>query len=111
MTSTLNTNQEKSVALMEMLSKYESLVWYARKEPASDPSWNDVPEEIRIGAFNSMAQIEEHHPDEVDSLKCECCADWNHGFNSGVLAALRWVITAEHHGLAEADDDFPQLDT
>ena len=111
MTTTTDTDQQKGAALMQMLDKYESLVWYARKAPAGDPSWDNLPEEIRTGALNAMAQVEEHHPDEVDSLRRPSCGDWEHGFNSGVLAALRWVITAEHEGLALADEDFPQLDT
>ena len=34
MTSTQDTYQQKSAALMKMLDKYELLVWYARKAPA-----------------------------------------------------------------------------
>ena len=111
MSTTPDTYQQKSAALMKMLDKYELLVWYARKAPTSDPSWDGVPEEIKTGALNAMAQVEEHHPDEVDSLRCPNCGDWAHGFNSGVLAALRWALTAAQDGLALADEEFPQLDT
>ena len=111
MTSTQDTYQQKSAALMKMLDKYELLVWYARKAPAGDPSWDGVPDEIRTGAFNAKAQVEEHYPDEVDQIRSFKRGDWTHGFNSGVLAALRWLITAEHEGLALADEEFPQLDT
>ena len=57
------------------------------------------------------ALVEEHHPDDVDSLKCCDCGDFSHGFNSGVLAGLRWVLTAQTEGFEEADNCFPELDT
>ena len=47
---------------------------------------------------------------ERDELKCPDCGDWNHGFNSGMLAALRFVIHAAEDP-KEAQEDFPMLDT
>lgn len=96
--------------LQKLLKKYESLVWYARKHPSDHPYWETVPEDIRKGALDAVAQVQEHHPEECDHLKGKD-GDWQHGFNSGVLAALRWVITSEFEGRRAADKAFPELDT
>lgn len=93
----------------QKLDKHESLVWYARKHPADHESWNNVPADIKTGALNAAAQVEENYPDEVDRLKSET-GDWEHGFNSGVLAALRYVLTAAADP-EEAEACFPELDT
>jgi hypothetical protein len=38
-------------------------------------------------------------------------ADWQHGFNSGMVAALRYVLTMDDLGLEQANDEFPLLDS
>ena len=91
------------------LKKYDQLVWFARKHPSDHPSWNDVPEDIRTGALNSAARVEEMYPDEVDELQGEN-SDWSHGFNSGMLAALRLVVRACSDP-KEAEECFPELYT
>jgi hypothetical protein len=112
MTTATDTELQTAAAFKRLLDKYESLVWYARKAPADNVEyWSKLPDEIKTGALNAMAQVEEHHPDEVDSLRCCECGDFSHGFNSGVLAALRWVLTAQEEGIEEADNCFPELDT
>ena len=88
----------------------ERLVWYARKAPADHPSWDNVPADIKQGALNSASRVEEMFPDETDALKCPECSDWNHGFNSGMLAALRFVLHAAEDP-DEAEECFPELDT
>ena len=111
-----------SADIAELTKKYCDLVWYARKEPNPNAKyWDGVPEYIKQGAFNSMSKVEEQYPDEVDELKSDH-GDWTHGFNSGCLAAFRYVLTSmyphyseEHHdwfgGKEDADLDFPELDT
>ena len=93
----------------EKIDKYEKLVWYARKASAGHSSWDAVPEDIKHGALNAVAQVEEHYPDEIDQLHGEH-ADWEHGFNSGMLAALRYVMHAASD-VDEAEEMFPELDT
>ena len=79
-------------------------------------------------------QVKEKYPNEVARLKEEVkvgevvfsSPDWEHGFNSGVLAAMRFVYTAFDDtteimeetgeevcfgGVENAFDTFPQLDT
>ena len=51
------------------MDKYFKLVSYARKGGPDHPMWNDCPEHIKQGAFNTMAKTEEMYPDEVDELK------------------------------------------
>ena len=89
--------------------KAERLVWYARKEPSDSPFWNSVPEDIKTGALNAAAQVRELFPDETDALRGES-GDWEHGFNSGVLAALRFVLHAAADP-EEAEECFPDLST
>ena len=92
--------------LLALEEKYESLVWYARKEPSSNEKfWNRVPEQVKIGAANAAAKVEEFHPDEVEKLKCPNCADWQHGFHSGMLAALRISTMAMKPVLIDDDEE------
>jgi len=121
-------------ALMRMSQfekKYFDLVWYARK----DESMRDGPaEEI-------MSCVEETYPDDMRRL--DEYPDWQHGFNSGCLAAVRLFqeylcvldstetqrqyyadaiesgveeddslpLVQEDDVLAEAEEEFPFLDT
>jgi len=93
------------------LDKYETLVWYARKDkdPAS-PFWDSVPADIKEGAFNAIAKAEEQYPDDLDELNDPEIGAWTHGFNSGILAALRYVLHASADP-EEAEEEFPELYT
>ena len=71
--------------------KYESLVWYARGNFRVLPG---VPKEIIDGAKDQASRLEEIYIDEVQALKDPRRGDWTHGFNSGMLAALRLVLEA-----------------
>ena len=103
---------ETHTELDEMLKMYLQLVWYARKCPADcEDYWGDVPEQIRTGAFNAMAKVEEFFPDNVDALKDPMTGDWEHGFNSGALAVLRFLETSMNSGIKEAKEQFPELDS
>ena len=125
MTRAIAVTEEATEALSEMLSKYEALVWYARSHPASSIDfWQKVPQEIREGAFKAQMEVEEDYPDEVVQLRSEN-SDWYHGFNSGMLAALRFVEIAQmepqtvedpegswtYGGVKDALEFFPDLST
>ncbi len=112
-------------AIRALEAKYERLVWYARSQPATAVTyWEKVPSEIRDGAFRAQMKVEEDLPDEVTQLR-NCEDNWTHGFNSGVLAALRFVTTAQYPvliddeegdplwygGVEDAREEFPCLDT
>ena len=93
------------------LSKYERLVWFARSHPPDDTDyWNSVHPEIKRGALNEQSRVEEMFPDDTDQLKCSQCSDWSHGFNSGVLAGLRYAL-AYADDPNDAEEMFPELDT
>lgn len=111
--------------LIDLENKYERLVWYARSQPASCVDyWSKVPAQIRDGAFRSQMRVEEDYPDEVTQLRSEA-SDWQHGFNSGALAILRFILTAQYPiliedefednysygGIEDAREEFPCLDT
>jgi hypothetical protein len=96
-------------AIRDLEAKYESLVWYARSQPATATTyWEKVPPEIRDGAFRAQMKVEEDHPDEITELR-NCEDNWTHGFNSGVLAALRFVATAQYPFLIDDEEGTPYL--
>lgn len=130
-THRLNAREQQELidALSALSRKYFDLVWYARKRPSTDTEyWSKVPAEIREGAFRAMSQVEEDYHEDVIELRGEE-GDWQHGFNSGCLAAFRLAVSAlspttvidpafdgegepcELDGLATALDFFPDLDT
>lgn len=90
--------------------KYYDLVWFARKHPFEHHSWYSTPTKIREGAFKAMMRVMEEYPEDVEDLQGES-GDWHHGFNSGMLAALRLVSSAKHYGAEMALEFFPELDT
>lgn len=82
-------------------TKYADLLWYARTSP----------DHINIkGVKENKDKIEKLYPNEVTELNSET-ADWQHGFNSGMVAALRYVLTMDDLGLEQANDEFPMLDS
>jgi hypothetical protein len=106
--------------LHQLHEKYEKLVWFSRSHPADDPSWDAVPAEIKRGALNAQARVQELYPDEIDRLRCPGCGDWHHGFNSGMLAATRLLMAYLHprkkaaaweQQIEDAEIEFPELDT
>ena len=105
-TRVLTAFEQKEVVkmLMDFEEKYESLVWFARKPPASDTEyWDKIPSNIRTGAMNAASRVAEFYPNETESLKCPECGDWSHGFHSGVLAGVRLAMTALTPTLIEED--------
>lgn len=126
---TIPTEIEDLCPLMEAFEKkYRDLVWYARSRTREEMEAEGTPEEIITKALNAQSMKEELYPDEIDDLRSDT-GDWSHGFNSGCLATMRWVITAlaKHEfideesedpeatytvgGPREAELEFPWLDT
>ena len=98
--------------LINLLDKYEELVWYARKPRIDrvDQDYSNLPEEMRDLVKQCIRSTEEKYPEEINSLKTDS-SNWEHGFNSGCLASLRLIIYAISHGIDDAMEDFPNLDT
>lgn len=106
--------------VMKLESKYFDLVWYARSYPADSPHWDSTPADIKHGALNNQARIQELYPDEIDQLCCPEDSDWVHGFNSGALAMLRRLepymnpnLSASQRAqeIRSAEAHFPFLDS
>jgi len=86
----------------EESEKYTDLVWFARVKE----------ENLQIEAVvKSYLRVMANYPFEVDLLQEESLGDFHHGFNSGCLAAFRYMITCMSEGEVEAIEMFPELDT
>ena len=86
--------EEQQQAFRKFEEKYFDLVWYARKAPSDNEEyWGDTTQKIKYDALNAACLVEEKYPEEIDSLKSMESGDWQHGFNSGCLAAMRYVLT------------------
>ncbi len=78
----------------DLEEKYFNLVWFAR---SIDPAMQ-----------NERDKVVEKYPVECARI-CGENGDWEHGFNSGMLACLRLVSHARvYHSKL---DEFPLLDT
>lgn len=101
----MKNSTTKKVLLAEvkkMESKYLDLVWYARSSPKN----NSIQ-----GVLENRIRIEKTYPDEVAKLQSRADSGWSHGFNSGMLAGMRYVMDLLTEGIEEAEDLFPDLDS
>jgi hypothetical protein len=87
--------------ILQKQDKYVDLLWYARSMPEH--------ESIK-GVKENKERIETLYPDEVKELQSER-GDWQHGFHSGMVAALRYILTMDESGLEQANEWFPELDS
>lgn len=84
-----HTSDEEKVKRFDEISsrfhhKYFSLVWYARSDREKL-----MREEIYEG-LKRMKEVEDEFPEDVKEL-IECDSNWQHGFNSGMLACIRFL--------------------
>jgi hypothetical protein len=82
--------------------KYFALVWYARSSPKNDHL---------KGSKVNRKRIEELYPEEVKDLIKGNIRSREHGFNSGMLAGMRYVLSMAVYGKEDAEENFPFLDT
>lgn len=68
--------------VLEFETKYERLVWYARKDSYK------LLEEERYEILKSISDIKSLYQKETSDLSGDD-SNWHHGFNSGMLAACR----------------------
>lgn len=94
--------QEIITAVAEKENKYYDLVWYARK---SQEDYNTKPK-----VKENVDRIEKIYSTETDKLN-SMNSDWAHGFNSGMLAGMRYVLSLYDMGKEQAEEEFPFLDT
>ena len=92
--------------LEEKEEKYFDLVWYARVTPEK---YNTIPK-----TMENVDRIEKLYPTETKSLSSDT-GEWEHGFNSGILAGMRYALTLLDNGPMSgkeyAEEYFPFLDT
>lgn len=96
------TKKELIEEVVKLQDKYCDLVWYARSSPKND----NIP-----GVLENRRRIEELYLFEVESFLNGGSPDWDHGFNSGMLAGMRYILDLVENGKDEADEYFPSLDT
>jgi hypothetical protein len=95
------TKTELLESISEKERKYSDLLWFARTRP----------ENLSIEGVNEkLAEIEKSYPFEVSELGSDN-SDWQHGFHSGMVAALRYILTLDDLGKEQADEEFPMLDS
>lgn len=87
--------------ILQKQDKYVDLLWYARSMPEH--------ESIK-GVRENKERVENLYPNEVKELQSER-SDSQHGFNSGMVAALRYILTMDDLGLEQANEEFPELDS
>jgi hypothetical protein len=87
--------------ILQKQDKYVDLLWYARSKPLN---------ESIEGVKENKERIEELYPNEVKELQSEN-GDWQHGFHSGMVAALNYILIMDESGLEQADEEFPMLDS
>ena len=95
----------------DLEQKYFKLVWYARKPPVSNTEfWDALPADIKEGAQKVLKEVEEKYPTECTNLRCPIHGDWEHGFNSGMLAAMR-LLRRNVKISQKCMSEFPNCDT
>ena len=94
------TRKELEAEVRALEKKYFDLVWIARRRPG-----------VTVGA-DAEARVLREYPSEVARLSGEH-GDWEHGFNSGCLAAFRLILglTGTKQDAGAAREEFPFLDT
>jgi hypothetical protein len=110
--------------LKEKKDKYFDLVWYARRNRDEVSEYTNL--ETREAALKALDRIEEKYPKETDDVTDLETGDWHHGFNSGMLACLRYISTCindeyetdeetgetyYYGGIERAEEEFPRLDS
>ncbi len=94
------TKKELFDTIDEKEEMYFRLVWYARSLGRN----SDVP-----GVIEACEEVETNYPSEVKALREDETGYWQHGFNSGMLACLRYINTLDKLGKDQADEEFPEL--
>lgn len=96
------TKKEIIQTVVEMNEKYTDLVWLARTSP----------DNYHIeGVRKNIERIEKTYPMEVEILINGDSPNWEHGFNSGMLAGMRYILDMIDENKEFADSSFPNLDT
>jgi len=98
---------KKAIALMieHCNDKYFDLVWYARRDKS------ELIEKEQYEIIHTMQKIEDKYPEEIKRLTDFESGDWEHGFNSGMLATSRLYLSMIEEDVEQALEEFPFLDS
>lgn len=88
-TETLRRVSEILDAEAELTDK----LWYGRKPAHDQPVPEDWAPEIVAGMRSAQREMEERYG--VEELESHTASDWNWGFLSGKVSAIRWVLGYE----------------
>jgi hypothetical protein len=132
---TLTTPEEKSKRFdfinNQLMEKYFELVWFARSDP--EKARQNGEKDLFKTITKKLGEIADKYPREVQAL-CGDGSNWEHGFNSGILAYSRFLAEyledtlfedeefedsielngkkyVQIDGRTQAFEDFPMLDT
>jgi hypothetical protein len=98
----MKVSEKKLVEKIKNLeNKYFDLVWYSRT------SQKMIDENIIIR--KKVNEILKKYPTDILLLKE--CGDWTHGFNSGSLSGMRYVLDLIYEGEEFSEQIYPNLDT
>jgi len=98
----MNKKEEILTEVKRFHDKYESLVKYARVTPRQISEHKLVKELVD--------KVETDYSKEAKEISGKD-GDWHHGFNSGMLAACRYILSLNDVDKDFADNHFPFLDT
>lgn len=104
------TKKEIERILIKMEEKYSSIVWFTRRSEDNLLVLTEEGVEENKLIFDKMDKIQSLYPTEISDL-LEDEDNWEHGFNSGMLAGIRYVLTLMEMGEDQAEEWFPELDS
>lgn len=87
----------------QLMEKYFELVWFARSDP--EKARNNGEKELFKTITKKLGEISDKYPKEVQAL-CGDSSNWEHGFNSGILAYSRFLAEYLKDSLYEDDEEF-----
>ena len=104
--------------------KFENLVWAARKPCIDAPveeweyfantdgtgTYRKSDPKLTLSCRTTLQKIVDKFPEDYSLLKGQD-GQFHHGFNSGALAAFRYVLDIIETGVEFAEDEFPNLST
>ena len=113
----MNSNDQLATTLNQFSEKYSRRVGYARtalgntvEAVRQERGFEDIPEDILQQMLDTKEKYWDEDP-EIELCKLEDVGDWHHGFNSGVLGAVRLVQSILDGDAEEGLDEFRSLDT
>jgi hypothetical protein len=105
-----STKKEIGELVSQMEEKYFDLVWFARRSEDALLVLTEEGVEPHKEAHAAVRKIVSLYPADIQELMQDE-DNWQHGFNSGMLAGMRYVLTLMTDGEEVAAEEFPFLDT